>query len=210
MLTSMAFMVGAVIRLRGAFALMPWLTYDPKDVVILIGGFMFGPISALLMSIMVALVEMITISNSGFFGAFMNALSSASLTCTAAFIYSKKHDLKGAITGLAAGCIMVTAVMILANYFIAPLFTPHATREWVLTMIIPVLLPFNLMKSSLNAVLAILVYKKVSSALKSAGLYKEVLHDGNKNTANRFHIAVMVVSGVIAFILAVLFVLMTR
>lgn len=173
MLTSMAFIVGAVIRIRGAFPAAPFLTYDPKDVVILFGGFLFGPFAALLMSIVVALLEMVTISDSGPIGALMNALASASFTCTAAFIYSKKRNLQGAVTGLAIGAVVATAVMLLWNYFIIPLYVPGATPERVMEMMLPALLPFNLMKNGLNAVLAVLLYKKVSGALKSAGLYKE-------------------------------------
>jgi riboflavin transporter FmnP len=207
MLTSMAFLVGATIRIRGAFALMPFLTYDPKDVVILMGGFMFGPLSALLMSVVVALLEMSTISVTGLYGALMNALSSASFTCTAAFIYSKKRDLFGAIVGLAAGCIVAVVTMLAANYFIVPLYAPNVTREGVLTIMIPVLLPFNLIKTGLNSVLAVLVYKKVSSALKAAGLYKEFVMQNEKSTAG-MNIAVTVISGIIAAaLLAVLFII---
>ncbi|MCL2456935.1 MAG: ECF transporter S component [Defluviitaleaceae bacterium] len=206
MLTSMAFLVGALLRLDGVF--LPHLTYDPKDVVILMGGFMFGPLSALFMSFVVAILEMSTVSSTAFYGALMNFLSSASFTCTAAIVYSKKRDIFGAIIGLAVGCVVVTVTMVAANVIIAPLFLPFLTPKGVLALLVlPVIVPFNLMKSSLNAVLAILVYKKVSAALKSAGLYTEFLPDGNKNTASskRFAFAVMVVSGIIAVALLILF-----
>jgi len=207
MLTSMAFMVGAIIRLRHTFAAAPFLTYDPKDVVILIGGFMFGPMSALLMSVVVALLEMTTISITGFIGAIMNAVASASFTCTAAFFYSKKRNLQGAVTGLAIGCIVATATMLLWNYFIIPIYSPFATRESVMGIMLPALLPFNLIKTSLNAVLAILVYKKVSSALMAAGLYKEALLDAEKTgtpSSKRLYIAVMIISAIIAIALIAL------
>gem|GEM_PF-1207807 len=173
MLTSMSFLVGSIFRIRGAFAIAPFLTYDPKDVVILFGGFLFGPAAALLMSVAVALLEMVTISDSGPIGALMNALASASFTCTAAFFYAKKRNVQGAIIGLAVGTLVATATMLLLNYLIIPLYAPHITREAVLDIMLPALLPFNLMKSALNAFLAILLYKRVSVALKVAGLYRE-------------------------------------
>jgi riboflavin transporter FmnP len=197
MLTSMAFLVGATINFRGIF--LPFLTYDPKDVVILIGGFMFGPLSALLMSVVTALLEMSTVSITGIYGALMNALSSASFTCTAALIYSKKRDLYGAVIGLAAGCCVAVITMLTANYFIVPLYAQGTTREDVLALMLPALLPFNLIKTALNSVLAILIYKKVSSALKAAGLYKEAfLQDKKSRTAA---IAITALSAAIAIAL---------
>ena len=201
MLTSMAFMIAAAISLKGVF--MPQFTYDPKDVVILMGGFMFGPFAALMMSALVALLEMFTISVSGPYGALMNFLSSASFTCTAALVYSKKRDLLGAFIGLVTGVAVVIPVMCIANYFIIPLYTP-ASPEYVRSIMLSAIIPFNAMKAGLNAVLAVLIYKKVSSALSAAGLYKEfVMKDGNKSTANRFSVVIMVVSAVIAIALIV-------
>lgn len=203
MLTAMSFIVGATIRIRDIFPAANFLTYDPKDVVILIGGFMFGPLSALAMSVVVALLEMITISRTGPWGALMNAVSSASFTCTAAFIYSKRRDLKGAVIGLALGCIVATGTMLLWNYAVIPLYSPAVTRERVMGMMLPALLPFNLLKTSLNAALTLLVYKKVSDALKAAGLYREAFAQG-KSDNRRLGIAVMVVSAVIAAVLGAL------
>lgn len=207
MLTSMAFMVGATIRLRHVFAAAPFLTYDPKDVVILIGGFMFGPVSALLMSIVVAILEMATVSVTGIIGALMNAIASASFTCTAAFVYSKKRNLQGAVIGLVAGIIVATATMLAWNYAIIPLYVPAVSRADVVPMILPALLPFNLIKTSLNATLALLLYKRVSSALKSAGLYKEFIQE-TAEPSKRFNIAVMIIAALIATaLIAALFII---
>ena len=49
-----------------------FLTYEPKDVVLTVGGFIFGPIAGLVMSLIVCFVEMITISDSGLIGFLMN------------------------------------------------------------------------------------------------------------------------------------------
>lgn len=202
MLTSMAFMVASVFRIRGAFAAADFLTYDPKDVVILIGGFMFGPMSAALMSVVLSLIEMVTISNTGPIGALMNAIASASFAVTAALIYSKRRNIEGAIAGLVVGCVVATCTMLLWNYFIIPLYSPFATREIVLGMMLPALLPFNLIKTSLNAAIALLLYKRVSMALKASGLYKDSALDADKGkTSSRFSIAVMIIAAIIAIAL---------
>ncbi|MCL2358012.1 MAG: ECF transporter S component [Defluviitaleaceae bacterium] len=205
MLTSMAFVAGAMFRIRGAFPLAPFLTYDPKDVVILFGGFLFGPVAALLMSVTVALLDMVTVSESGPIGALMNTVASASFTCTAAIFYSKKRNITGAALGLAAGAIFATAVMLLWNYWIIPLYAPHITREAVISIMLPALLPFNLMKNGLNAFLAILLYKKVSGALKAAGLYKE---SEETKTSHTLQVVIMLTAAIAAVALIAAFFIM--
>ena len=43
-------------------------------------------------------------------------------------------------------------------------------REAVAAMLVPVFLPFNLIKGALNAAIAMLIYKPISRALRRAGL----------------------------------------
>ena len=52
-----------------------FLKYEPKDVVIALGGLMFGPLEAALLSVVVSLLEMVTISSTGVIGCVMNILS---------------------------------------------------------------------------------------------------------------------------------------
>jgi len=147
----------------------PFLKYDPKDVPIIIGGFMFGPLSALLMSAVVAFIEMVTVSETGPIGLVMNFISSFSFTCTAALIYKHKRTLAGAMVGLVVACICVTSVMLLWNYIVTPLYT-DAPRDVVARMLVPVFLPFNLIKSGLNAGIVMLIYKPVSMVLHRTGI----------------------------------------
>jgi riboflavin transporter FmnP len=149
----------------------PFLSYDPKDIVIVIGGFLFGPLAALAVSFAVAFAEMVTVSTTGPIGMVMNLLSSASFACTAAVIYKYKRDIWGAVIGLVAGCLAVTVVMMLWNYIITPIYM-GVPRPVVVSMLLPVFLPFNLLKSSLNASAALLLYKPLVGALRRAGLYE--------------------------------------
>ena len=169
MLTAIGFTIGALLRFRfipGA----PFLTYDPKDVAILMGGFIYGPLAALTLSVTLALLEMVTISDSGPIGAVMNALASASFTCTAAFVYSRARNIKGAVIGLSLGIVATAVTMLAFNYVFVPLYMGHITREMVVGMILPILLPFNIIKPALNAAAALILYKHVTKALKAARL----------------------------------------
>ena len=67
------------------------LSYEPKDVVIAIGGFLYGPLAALGISLVVSFIEMLTISSTGWIGFVMNFLSSAAFAGTAALLLSLIH-----------------------------------------------------------------------------------------------------------------------
>jgi len=143
----------------------PFLIYDPKDIIIAIGGFILGPLAVIAMSIIVAFVEMFTISADGWVGFAMNILSSCSFALPAAIIYKKVHTLKGALIGLIAGWLFVTAVMVMWNYIVTPIYRGFP-REAIVPMLPTIFMPFNLIKYGLGAATTMLVYKPLSLALQ--------------------------------------------
>ena len=165
MLCAMAYALVALLRVP----LVLFLEYEPKDVVIAIGGFVYGPFASFLVSAIVALLEMVTLSEDGVLGCLMNVLSSCSFACTAAFVYEKRRTLSGAVWGLLCGVVLMAAVMLLWNYLIAPLYMGQP-REAVAALLLPAFLPFNLVKGGLNAALTLLLYKPVVTALRRARL----------------------------------------
>lgn len=165
MICAMAYVIVATVRIP----VVQWLSYEPKDVLIAIGAFLFGPLSAAAMSVVVSLVEMVTISDTGFIGMVMNILSTCLFVCSAGIIYRKNRRLSGAIVGLIVGALLTTAGMLLWNYLITPLYM-GVPRDVVAGMLLPVFLPFNLFKSALNSVLTVLLYKHVVTALRAARL----------------------------------------
>ncbi len=173
MISAIAYAMVCVCRIPLVFA--DFLKYEPKDVIITIGGFLFGPLAVIGVSLVVSLVEMVTISTTGPIGMIMNVLSTCAFSCTAALIYKKKHTLKGAILGLSMGVVLTTIVMILWNYLITPLYQ-GVPREAIVQMLIPVYLPFNLLKGTINAGIILLIYKPIVTNLRKLGLL-------NKNEA---------------------------
>jgi riboflavin transporter FmnP len=146
----------------------PFLTYDPKDAVIGIAGFILGPFSAIAIAVLVSALELVTVSTTGLIGFVMNAISSIAFIGTAAFIYKRKPSIKSALVGILVGALTVTAVMLLWNYLIVPLYM-GVPREAVAKMLIPTFLPFNLLKSSINGLLILLLYTPVMRALEVVG-----------------------------------------
>ena len=164
MLAALAYVVMVLIRIP----VVMFLKYEPKDVIITIAGFLFGPIAPLIISLVVGLLEMVTVSDTGPIGLVMNVIASCSFCCTAAYIYKKKHTLQGAVLGLITGGLLMTVVMLLWNYLITPIYMGYP-REAVAAMLIPVFLPFNLVKAALNSGIILLLYKPVVGLLRKSG-----------------------------------------
>lgn len=146
-----------------------FLSYDPKDAVVAISGFVMGPVTALIVTVIVSFIEMLSISTTGIYGLIMNIVSTAAFTMPAALVYKRSRSYKGAIIGLTAGILSVTACMLLWNYIITPLYM-GVPRSVVAGMMASVFLPFNLVKGLLNAGLTLLIYKPVVNALRQAKL----------------------------------------
>ena len=157
-----------------------FLTFDAKDTVITLAGLLFGPLYSLAISLVVATIELITVGDTGFYGFFMNFLSSAVFSTVCALIYKYKKNILGAVVGLLSACLSMTAVMLLFNLFIVPLYTPGITTEAVATMIPTLFLPFNLTKGFLNASLVLILYKPFSKALKAARILPSASLESDK------------------------------
>lgn len=190
MLSALAYIVMVV----GRIPVIMFLKYDPKDVIITIVGFLYGPMSAFTMSAVVSFVEMFTVSDTGLIGLVMNIISSCSFACTASFIYKSKRTITRAIIGLIAGWLLTTAIMLLWNYFITPIYMGF-TREAVAELLIPAFLPFNLLKGGLNASITMLLYKPIKKALYKSHLM--VVSEETAVTTSKVNIGTILVSSFI-------------
>lgn len=173
MITCLAYVVMLVSKLMPS--VNGFLDFDFKDVVICIGGFVYGPAAAAAVSLVVAFIEMITISTTGPWGFLMNFLATASFCCTACFIYKKHHTMKGAVIGLATGVICLVVVMLLWNYLVTPIYQ-SMPREAIADLLLPVFLPFNAVKGGMNLAATLLLYKPVVTALRRAKLIPQSEH----------------------------------
>lgn len=168
-----------------------FLTFDIKDSIIAVAAMIFGPVYAVMMGFAVALLELITMSDTGPYGFVMNVLSTVSFTVVASFIYRKIRTLYGAVLGFVTGAVAMTAIMMLANLFITPYYmtakgTPTSMAD-IAAMIPKVLLPFNLLKAIFNASIAMLLYKHVVNALRRARILPRriTVADGAQPTAEQ-------------------------
>ena len=208
MLAAISFAVLLLAHLVPFFSFipaLPFLKYEPKDVIIAMSGFLLGPLEALAISIVVSLIEMLTVSSTGLIGLLMNVLSTAAFACTAALVYRKKHDMSGAVLGLLCGVFCMTVVMLLWNWLITPLYM-HVPRAVIVSYLLPGFLPFNLVKAAANMALTLLLYKPVAQALRSAHLLPPSSSGkkGGKFSAGLFLFAVVLLISCVLVALALL------
>lgn len=74
------------------------------------------------------------------------------------------HTYKGAVIGLVLGVIAATALSMVANLTIGVWFW-YGSADVILPLMLPAVLPFNLIKTVLNSVLTLAVYKAVSNLI---------------------------------------------
>jgi len=156
--------IGAVLITAVHFPLFPsaaFLQYDPADVPILICGFAYGPVAGILVTILASFIQAFFLGGDGVYGFLMHVIATSALTLVASSIYRTNHTRKGAVIGLTAGTLAMGVVMMIANHFITPAFMGAPTAV-VDAMLLPVILPFNLLKAGINSVITFLVYKTVS------------------------------------------------
>ncbi len=145
-----------------------FLSFDFKDAVMTIGAMYFGPVAGFLMALVVSFLELVTISTTELYGFIMNLLSSTVFVCVGTTIYKFRRDMMGAVGGMAASVVAMTAVMMGANMLITPYYM-NCTTDEVITLIPTLLFPFNLTKAVVNAAIVFVLYKPVSNGLRAAG-----------------------------------------
>lgn len=137
-----------------------WLKYDPSGIVALIAGFAFGPAAAAIVSVL-GFVPHLFLDP---WGTLMAVLVALFLSVPAAIIYRKNRTRNGAIIGLIIGAVCALIVAIVGNLIVTPIYA-HMTVAQVAALIVPALLPFNLLKFAIHGVVTFLIYKPITNLL---------------------------------------------
>lgn len=143
-----------------------FLIYEPADVPILIGAFLFGPLEGLVITIIVALFQGVILNpESGWVGVVMHIIATGTLVLVSGIIYKKFHNFKGAIIGLIAGSLSMTLIMIPSNLFFTVNFY-KVPYNAVVAMLPTAIIPFNLIKAFANSILTMCLYKSLGRILR--------------------------------------------
>lgn len=161
----------AVVLIYINFPIFPqvaFLRYDLGDIPILIVTFMFGPLFGFASTVIVSAYQALFLSADGWFGGLMHIVSTGALIIPAGLIYRRllkkangefKPLNKSAVVGLAVGCLTMTAAMLAFNRFLDPVF--YGMPSSAVFAFLPWIGLFNLIKSTVNSLLTLLVYKYV-------------------------------------------------
>ena len=186
---TLAAMMGAIAFVLifvnfGVPFLSPVAEFDLSALPELIGGFILGPVGAVMIIVVkLGLKLAIQGTESMFTGEIQNFLLSAAYVLPAVFYYRRHRTKKGAAVGLAIGAVVSVIVAVFTNlYIIFPFYIKlygmnwdgivamfSAVNPWIKdipTMVAFSVVPFNLISRAITAVLAFFTYKRLSVPLK--------------------------------------------
>ena len=141
-----------------------FLKYDASFVPAIIGGFVYGPIPGFVIGLISVIIHALVSGN--FWGALMNLCGVAALVIPAALIFRPKGTRGRAVAALIVGSALSVVVLIALNLVVTPIYTGMPVSA-IIAMILPLLLPFNIFKAAVNAVLAFLLYGSVGKMAQS-------------------------------------------
>ena len=140
----------------------PFLSYDPSLVPAMVCGFAYGPVSGLTVGVLAVVIHALTTGD--WVGGLMNIVAAIFFILPAALTYKKLHSFRGAVIGLVLGIICATAASIVSNLTIGVWFW-YPSMDFIMPLIAPAIIPFNLIKTALNSVLTLAVYKAISNLI---------------------------------------------
>ena len=162
MMTAVSMVLLLLIRIP--FPPAPFLVYDPADVPIYITAFAFGPAAGLIVTLVVCLIQAFMLGGDGLYGFLMHFVATGIVAVVIGLMYARCKTKKRAVMSLAVAVVVAVVVMCVMNILVTPAYM-GAPREAVIAMIPTVIIPFNLLKAGLNAVLTFVLYKRVSGFL---------------------------------------------
>ena len=138
-----------------------FIRYEFSDLPVILATFAFGTLPGVVIAVLSVFISFLLGGEGGGpYGALMHAVAIATYAATAGLIYKYKRTMTGAIIALIAGILTMTAIMIPANIIITPLYT-GAPKEAVIDLLLPGIIPVNLAKGAITAVLTFVSYKRI-------------------------------------------------
>ncbi len=147
------------------FSATPYLKLDFGNVFILLSGFLFGPVEAIIVCLIKELLSVMN-SSSGGIGEIANFLMTTSFVLLPIIVYRFKKGIKAVVFSLIGACFIGTATALVVNRVIVfPLYMKGGAGE-VFNSVFWFVLAFNLIKTAAISLLTLLLYKRLSRFLK--------------------------------------------
>ena len=162
MMTAISIVLLLIVRIP--FPPAPFLVYDPADLPIYITAFAYGPVSGLLVTLVVCLIQAFLLGGDGLYGFVMHFVATGIAALVIGLMYKHKKTKREAIIALAVGVVVSVIVMCFMNLLVTPIYM-GVERSAVVAMLPTIIIPFNLIKAGLNSLLTFLLYKRISGFL---------------------------------------------
>ena len=160
-----------------------FMKVDFGDVPGLIGGFAMGPVAGFLIQLVKNILKLFTSETVGV-GELSNLIVGSTFVLVSSIIYRRSHNKKGAIVGLIVGSLAMSCIAVLSNtFFIFPAYAAAIKLDLdvlatqigaanglvsnYMTLMLFSVFPFNLVKTLLESVVTLLLYKRISPILHS-------------------------------------------
>lgn len=163
----------------------PFMNFDFAAIPEIVGAFILGPIAGVFIILVKILLMIILMGTSTMFaGELQNFILSCAFVLPAAIIYRRNKTKQAAINGLIVGVIVLTITSIITNiFFIIPFYATlfgisvddvikmaSAVNPLIndkLTLALFGIVPFNIFKGGISAIITVLIYKKISILFKN-------------------------------------------
>lgn len=145
--------------------LVGFIEFDLADVPVLIGSFLYGPLPGLVILLVVSLIQAFLLGGNGWVGLVMHFVASGAMVMVASLIYRSRPSSKRLVVGLVCGALSMTLLMIPMNLTL----TVHGFGvpfDVVVSLLVPGIIPANLIKAGVNCLLAGLLFKALMPFLR--------------------------------------------
>ncbi len=143
----------------------PFMKYDMADVPILLGTLLFGTVPGLVILFVVSLIQAFLLGGDGWIGLVMHFVASGALVILVGQFSHWHKKSRETIVGMVLGTLAMTTLMIPLNLVLTSYFQGVPVQA-VIDMIIPVIIPFNLIKASTNCVITGIVFKALQPFMR--------------------------------------------
>lgn len=167
LLTAVAVLLVGVLRVP-LIPAAPFLKYDMADVPVLLATLWFGPAWGSGILAVVSLIQAFVLGDDGWVGALMHFVASGVLLLPVGILCRKVRSGTRVVLGLVLGTLAMAAVMVPLNLLLDPLLY-GAPVEAVKALLLPGILPFNLLKAGINSLLAALLYRALLPFVRRYG-----------------------------------------
>lgn len=161
---------------------------DLSEIPILVGSFIMGPVSGVIMeAIKIILKLLIKATSTAYVGDFANFCVGVCLVVPASIIYQKHKTKKNAFIGMLVGTLFMAVAGVVLNYFVMiPFYVkafgmpleaiigagakiqPLVTNKLSFTIVC--VAPFNIVKGIIVSLVTALIYKHISAFVKTIKL----------------------------------------